>query len=80
VCWLRGRSEPSGLADWLSDKKNARQIPHRLEEVGYMSVRNPHAASDGLWKVKGKRVVIYAKHDLSGGDRIVAATNLVTGQ
>ncbi len=42
----------------LTDKKSARQIPHRMSEVGYVALRND-AAHDGLWKVGGKRQVIY---------------------
>ncbi len=51
------------LSGWLADRKNARQVPHRLEAVGYVAVRNP-AAKDGLWKIGGRRQVVYAKHDL----------------
>lgn len=29
------------FAEWLNDRKNARAIPHRLEEAGYVAVRNP---------------------------------------
>jgi hypothetical protein len=42
------------LSGWLADRKNARQVPHRLETVGYVAVRNP-AAKDGLWKIGGRR-------------------------
>ena len=34
-------------------------------------VRN-EAADDGLWTVRGKRQVIYARHDLSASDRLKA--------
>jgi hypothetical protein len=40
------------LADWIRDRKNRRAIPHRLEKVGYVPVRND-GAGDGLWKLKG---------------------------
>ena len=39
-----------GLQQWLMERKNSRQIPHRLEKVGYVSVRND-TAEDGLWRV-----------------------------
>jgi hypothetical protein len=29
------------FAEWLRDRRNARQIPHRLEGCGYALVRNP---------------------------------------
>jgi hypothetical protein len=61
-------SAPARFSDWLRDRKNSRVIPHRLEECGYVAVRNP-GAQDGLWKVSGKRQVIYAKSDLPIRDR-----------
>jgi hypothetical protein len=63
---------PVEFADWLRDRKIARQIPHRMEAAGYVSVRNPNA-KDGLWRIGTKRQVVYAKHDLSHNARIVAA-------
>jgi hypothetical protein len=68
-------SAPADLAVWLKDRKNRRSIPHRLEEVGYVPIRNSDA-SDGLWKISGKRQVVYARQDLSIRDRIAAATDL----
>jgi hypothetical protein len=53
---------PVEFGDWLRDRRNSRLIPHRLEECGYVVVRN-RRAKDGLWKVDGKRQVIYAKAD-----------------
>lgn len=64
------------LSQWIKDRKNRRIIPYRLEKVGYVQVRNEYA-SDGMWKVYGKRQVIYAKNALSIGDRIRAAKALV---
>jgi hypothetical protein len=34
-----------------------------------VQVRND-AAQDGLWKISGKRQVIYARNDLSAADRL----------
>ena len=42
-----------------------------MEDAGYVPVRND-AAADGLWKVAGKRQVVYAKAELSLHDRIAA--------
>jgi hypothetical protein len=63
---------------WITDRKNRRQIPHRLETAGYVQVRND-AAQDGLWKICGKRQVIYARNDLSAADRLRAAHQVVEG-
>ena len=43
---------------WLNDRRNRRQIPHRMEEAGYEVFRNP-GAKDGLWKIGGKRQSVY---------------------
>jgi hypothetical protein len=60
------------FGDWLKDRKNRRQIPHRLETAGYTPVRNS-AAADGLWKIGGKRQAVYAKRELPTRDRLIAA-------
>ena len=57
------------FADWLRDRKNRRNIPHRMEACGYVAVHNP-AAKDGLWKIKGRRVVVYGKVGLRAEDQI----------
>ena len=62
--------------EWLQDRRNSRQIPHRLEAVGYVAVRNDADRRDGHWKVWGKRQVIYGKKDLSVRDRIIAAASM----
>lgn len=67
-------AEPS-FGDWVRDRKNSRQIPHRMEEVGYLPIRND-GAKDGRWKVGGRRQVIYARRELSVRDRIAAARAL----
>jgi hypothetical protein len=65
------------LADWLCDRKNRRKIPYRFAAVGYTPVRNEDADSDGLWKLYGKRQVIYAKTELTWAERLAAARDLV---
>jgi hypothetical protein len=60
------------FADWLRDRKNSRQIPHRLETAGYVAVRNP-AAKDGQWIIQRKRQAIYARADLCVRDRFIAS-------
>lgn len=65
-----------GFYMWLTDRKNRRQIPHRMESAGYVPVRNPDAPADGLWKIKGRRRAVYARRELSPRDRLAAATAL----
>jgi hypothetical protein len=65
-----------GLGDWLLDRKNRRAIPHRLEQCGYVPVRND-AADDGLFKIMKRRQAVYGRADLSVRDRHAAATQLV---
>jgi hypothetical protein len=60
---------------WVRDRKNRRVIPHRLEQCGYIPVRNA-AAKDGLWKIYQARQVVYARNDLSIRDQIKAAQGL----
>lgn len=61
--------------EWLQDRRNARQVPHRMKGAGYIAARND-AAQDGLWKVSGKRQVIYARRELTESKRLAAATAL----
>ena len=62
--------------EWLQDRRNSRQIPHRLESVGYAAVRNEADKHNGQWKVDGKRQTVYAKRELAIRDRIAAASAL----
>jgi hypothetical protein len=72
---IAGRAT-GNFAEWFRDRKNSRVIPHRLEDCGYVAVRND-GPKDGLWKIDGKRQVIYAKAELPLRDRIAAARDLV---
>ena len=60
---------------WLTDRKNRRQIPHRMESAGYVPVRND-MAQDGLWRIRGRRQAVYAVKTLPPPDRMRAATQL----
>jgi len=60
------------FGEWLRDRRNNKRIPHRLEAIGYVAVRNNDAA-DGLWRVSTRRQVIYARAELAIRDRIAAA-------
>jgi hypothetical protein len=68
--------ERNTFAAWLADRKNRRQVPHRFDNCGYSPVRNDYA-KDGLWKIDGKRQVIYALADRSQKDRLTAAKGVV---
>jgi hypothetical protein len=63
-------------AIWLRDRKIRRSIPHRLDKVGYVAVRNAGAA-DGLWSIGRKRQAVYARKTLSVRDQIAAAQSLI---
>jgi hypothetical protein len=60
---------------WITDRKNRRAIPHRLEKCGYVQVRND-VAKDGLWVLNGSRQAVYAKSELSVSDQLKAANDL----
>lgn len=65
--------------DWLKDRKNRRSIPHRFEQCGYVPVRN-ESSKDGLWKVRGRRQVVYARNTLGVRERFTAAQLLANGR
>jgi hypothetical protein len=54
----------TGLVEYLTDRKNRRVIPHRMEACGYTTVRNPDS-KQGLWKIAGIRHAIYALDTLT---------------
>ena len=70
------RTAKGGLYEWLDDRKNRRVIPHRLEQCGYVPVRNA-AADSGLFVINGRRQVVYAKAGLSVRERFAAVGRLV---
>jgi hypothetical protein len=70
------KTTDDSFAEWLQDRRNRRQIPHRLEAAGYTPVRNAADQHDGQWKVGGKRQTIYVRKTLCERDRIVAASDL----
>jgi hypothetical protein len=67
------------LIEWLDDRRNRREIPHRLEAVGYVSVRNP-SAKDGLWVIDSRRQSIYVRADLPARERHAATMRLAKGE
>jgi hypothetical protein len=76
---IRISNEAKGdFGEWIKDRKNRRAIPHRLEKCGYVPVRND-LADDGLWKINGKRQVVYARSIFPLAAQLKAARSL-TGQ
>jgi len=65
-----------GLFEWLDDRKNRRVIPHRFEACGYIPVRNPDA-TDGLWKIGGKRQAVYGRQGVAP-DELIRVTRQLT--
>ncbi|WP_155675357.1 primase-helicase family protein [Burkholderia territorii] len=64
----------------LTDRRNQRALPHWMERVGYSPVRNPDA-DDGLFRVAGRRVVIYALRALTFVEQVrVARQRAKTGE
>lgn len=60
------------FAGELKDRRARRAMPHKLERVGYVPVRNPDA-DDGLFKICGKRQAVYASKNLALSEQIRAA-------
>lgn len=75
---LKDAAMSASLTSWLEDPKNRRQIPKRLEKVGYLRVPNPDA-SDGKWKIHGRRQPIYGHRSLTTTARVDAARERVQG-
>ena len=60
---------------WITDRRNTRLVPHRLEQCGYAKVRNDNEVK-GRWFIRGRRQMIYAKKTLSRRDQLKAAYEL----
>ncbi|HUP25418.1 MAG TPA: hypothetical protein VNB06_21075, partial [Thermoanaerobaculia bacterium] len=69
---LKAQAQSEAFHRWIQDPRTARQMPHRMSEVGYVPVRND-AAKDGKWRCGDSRRVIYAQQDLTPRDRLAAA-------
>ncbi|MBT1511784.1 PriCT-2 domain-containing protein [Bradyrhizobium sp. SRL28] len=68
-------SKSNDFVEFLKDRRNSRKIPHRFESCDYTPVRNPDA-KDGLWRIRGRRQVIYARSGLDAEKRTAAAKAL----
>jgi hypothetical protein len=67
------------FGEWLRNHRNRRVIPHRLESLDYVPVRNP-TPKDGLWKIAGKRQAVYGQKSLTVSQRLGAAGRLAGGK
>jgi hypothetical protein len=63
------------FANWLSERKNRKLIPHRFEACNYVPLRNSDA-KDGLWKIGGDRKVVYVRETLTFHQQLAAARAL----
>jgi hypothetical protein len=62
----------SDFGEWLKDRRNRPKIPHRFEDCGYVPVRNPNT-NDKLWRIQGRREVVYGQSSLTPQARLAAA-------
>jgi hypothetical protein len=63
--------------EWLTERKMSRAISHRIQRCGYVATLNRNALeSGGMWKIKGKRMMIYAHAELTPDQRHDAACAL----
>jgi hypothetical protein len=60
------------LGAQLLDRRNSRLMASWFEMAGYVSVKNPNGGHN-VWRVGGKRQVIYARQALNGVARVKAA-------
>ncbi len=72
------RRADDAFRDWLRDRRNRKAVPHRLEQCGYEPIRN-RDAKDGLWKIGGKRQVVYVRQGVDFKDQWSAAQGLGRG-
>jgi len=62
--------------EWLRDQAKRKFASYRLSDCQYIAVRNPDA-KDKLWKINGRRQIIYARQDLTPEQRTDAAVELL---
>ena len=58
------RRQEFSIIDFLSSLKTRRQVQHRLQSAGYIIARNQDR-KDGLWRVNGRRQMVYALRKLT---------------
>jgi hypothetical protein len=67
----------ASFTEWLTSRENARIIPRRLDECGYVQVRNPDAI-DGRWRLQSGRKPVYGRKDKPPAQLLTAARNLAS--
>jgi hypothetical protein len=77
LAMITARAEGS-FRDWLTDRRNSKQISHRMTAAHYAKV--PSQTSDKLWVIRGKRQAVYAKVSLAIPDQYRAAADLVANR
>jgi hypothetical protein len=78
----------SSIFDWIGDRKNFRAVSYRMNNLGFVSVRNG-LANDGAWPLgpskgkdyvgmmtKRKRCIVYARESLSYRDQLKAVKRM----
>jgi len=68
--------DKNDFEEWLRDRRNNRKIQHRMESCGYVGIDNPDA-QDHLWRIGGRRQVIYVRKELNSREQMVAAQRLL---
>lgn len=68
---LAGLDSDPDFVKHLKDRRNRRMIPRWMEAVGYIVIRNPDSRQ-GLWKVYGKKQIVYGKATASPRDLMLA--------
>jgi Family of unknown function (DUF5906) len=72
---VHGSPKAGSFALWLGDRKNRRTIPHRMHDCDYSPLPNKSVCT-GMWRVDGKRQMIYVKDSLSPDEQQEAAEAL----
>jgi len=60
------------LPEWLMSQVGRKAVRYRLENLGYVGVKNPDI-KDGRWKIGGARQTVYVRTNLSPKERLEAA-------
>lgn len=72
ISQMAGKKGFYRLNEYLTKQGNERKVGYRFEECGYSVMRNPDN-KQGLWRVDGRRKMIFVRGVLSTRDRISAA-------
>ena len=62
----------TSMSDVLLDRRNRKMIPRWMEFAGYVVVHNPSNRKEGLWTINKKKMMVYAKAELSPQQRLEA--------